>query len=47
MCDCLQMHNPKLANLAMRVKLDAFERVKKAECTLYVRRLGCGLLGVR
>jgi len=25
-----QMHNPKLANLAMRVKLDAFERVKKA-----------------
>merc|ERR1712050_715092 len=23
-------HNPRLANLAMRVKLDAFERVKKA-----------------
>lgn len=25
-----QHHNPRLANLAMRVKLDAFERVKKA-----------------
>merc|ERR1712110_600685 len=25
-----QLHNPRLANLAMRVRLDAFERVKKA-----------------
>merc|ERR1711933_680704 len=25
-----KMHNPRLANLAVRVRLDAFERVKKA-----------------
>merc|ERR1712048_1008335 len=25
-----QVHNPRLANLAVRVRLDAFERVKKA-----------------